>query len=111
MKTLFFKNGMQIITAVLAIAGAFATTSMQSSASAFALKIGYVEESDGTCGIAVTCSDIPSAYVCKLSYPAGPTAYGKSPYRDMYYCFVSSTIIMDLIKTAVPFHNQEQHYC
>ncbi|KQB39844.1 MULTISPECIES: DUF6520 family protein [Flavobacterium] len=79
MKTLFFKKGMPIATAVLAIAGAFATTSMQSSSSAFQLKTGFVLEPSGECNIAVACSDIPSSQVCRLSYPIGDQAFQKTP--------------------------------
>jgi len=72
MKTLFLKNVMPVVTAVLAIAGAFATTSMQSVSSAYQLKIGYVLEADGTCDIPVACSTIASSQICRYSYPDGP---------------------------------------
>jgi len=78
MKTLFFKKAMPAATAVLAIAGAFATTSMQSASSAYQLTVGYVLEADGTCGIPVACSTIPNV-ICRASYPAGPQAFGRDP--------------------------------
>ena len=74
MKTLFLKNVMPAATAVLAIAGAFATTSMQSASSAYQLKIGYAL-GDGSCDIAVMCSTIPSSQICRYSYPIGDPAF------------------------------------
>jgi len=81
MKTLFLKNVMPAATVVLAIAGAFATTSMQSSSSsdAFQLKVGYILEADGTCDVAVACTTIPSPQVCRLWYPSGPQAFERDP--------------------------------
>ena len=78
MKTLFLKNGMPIATAVLAISGAFATTSMQSSSSSgvFVPTVGYVIPE---CEIAVLCCDVPSSQICRLSYPNGLIAAGKDP--------------------------------
>jgi len=79
MKTLFLKNVMPAAAAVLAIAGAFATTSMQSASSAYQLKIGYVLEADSTCDIPVACTTIPSSQVCRWSYPLGDVAFEKNP--------------------------------
>jgi len=81
MKTLFLKNVMPVATAVLAIAGAFATTSMQSSSSSdvFQPIIGYVLEEDGGCDIPVACSTIPNPQVCKVWYPFGAVAFEKNP--------------------------------
>ena len=76
MKTLFLKDGMPVATAVLAIAGAFATTSMQSSSNSFAPKTGYVLDAYGECSIAVACSDVPSQFICKLGFN-GPIAFGR----------------------------------
>ena len=89
MKTLFLKNGMPITTAVLAIAGAFATTSMQSTSKNLELKIGYTQNPQSMCTedapecnpIAVTCSDVPKAQVCRISYPAGQFAFEKTPFN------------------------------
>jgi len=70
---------MPVATAVLAIAGAFATTSMQSASSAFAPKIGYLLQADGSCSdIAVMCSDIPTQ-TCRFVYPNGPLVFNKDP--------------------------------
>jgi len=84
MKTLFLKNGMPIATAVLAIAGAFATTSMQSSSNTFGLKTGYVLEYNGECNIAITCSNIPSSYICRYGF-GGPMACDKNYYGNCVY--------------------------
>ena len=69
---------MPVATAVLAIAGAFATTSMQSSSSssAYQLKTGYVLQADGQCNITASCSTIPGP-ICRSSYPIGDAAYEK----------------------------------
>lgn len=80
MKTLFFKNGMPVLTAVLAIAGAFATTSMQSSSNTFGPKFGYILQANGDCSnITVMCSDVPKPQVCKFSYPNGEIAFELLP--------------------------------
>jgi len=86
MKTLFLKNVMPAATAVLAIAGAFATTSMQSASSAYQLKIGYVLETDGSCDIPVSCSTIPNV-VCRVSYPLGDQAYARSGMTCPYVLY------------------------
>lgn len=79
MKTLFFKNGMPIATAVLAIAGAFATTSMQSSSKAFTPKVGYTLNASNECEIATQCNNMPSDEICRVSYPGGALAYDRNP--------------------------------
>lgn len=79
MKTLFIKKGMPVATAVLAIVGAFATTSMQSSSSAFELKTGFsLDIVSKECDIAVICSTTPSPMVCRLSYPNGDQAFNRN---------------------------------
>ena len=78
MKTLFFKNKMPIVTAVLAIAGAFATASMQSSSKNFANAVGYSLSSEGDCDISVECTDVVSNAMCRVVYPNGPRAFGKN---------------------------------
>lgn len=78
MKTLFLKNAIPVIIAVLAIAGAFATTSMQNSPpNVFALKTGFVLEPTGECNIPVICGDFPGQ-ICKFSYPNGDFAFQKN---------------------------------
>jgi hypothetical protein len=80
MKTLFLKNGMPIATAILAIGGAFATTSMQNSSSIPTLKTGYtIDPANGECNIAVICTDAPQGEVCRLTYPNGDQAFQKNP--------------------------------
>lgn len=78
MKIHFLKNGMPIVTAVLAIAGAFATTSMQSDSKGFASVVGYTLNAQGECNIAVACDDLGLSF-CRLG-TSGPIAYGKSPH-------------------------------
>jgi hypothetical protein len=97
MKTLFLKNRMPVATAILAIAGAFATTSMQNSSSIPTLKTGYtLDPATGACQIAASCTDSPSDVVCRISYPIGDQAYQLGPvvgtcsrvlYRPKYYCW------------------------
>jgi hypothetical protein len=77
MKTLFLKNGMPVAAAVLAIAGAFATTSMQSSKN-FGARVGYTLDAFDNCDIAVACSDVPSQILCRYA-PTGQVAFGKTP--------------------------------
>lgn len=84
MKAIFFKNGMPVATAVLAIAGAFATTSMQNASNAFTIKAGYTLDAYGECNIAVACDDFPSPYICRLGF-GGPIAYGKTSWGSCTY--------------------------
>lgn len=79
MKTLFLKKGMPITTAILAIVGAFTTTSMQNSSSVFVPKVGYTLNVFGDCDIATMCNDTPSDEICRLTYPNGAPAYYKNP--------------------------------
>ncbi|WP_433836305.1 DUF6520 family protein [Flavobacterium anhuiense] len=79
MKTLFVKNVMPAAVAVLAVAGAFATTSMQRAekAKTVALKSGYYFL-NGQCNQGpVECSDIPKDDVCRLNITSGPTIYDR----------------------------------
>lgn len=78
MKMLFLKKGMPIATAVLAVIGAFATTSMQSAFKNFATTAGYNLSSEGECDISVECIDVVSNTVCRVVYPNGPMAFGKN---------------------------------
>jgi len=78
MKTLFLKNGMPIAAVIVAIAGAFATTSMQSASKILTPRVGYTLNAQGECNIAVACDDVPSQFICRLG-AAGPQAYGKNP--------------------------------
>ncbi|WP_055096674.1 DUF6520 family protein [Flavobacterium aquidurense] len=80
MKMLFFKNGMPIATAVLAIALAFATSSMQSASKNYVNVAGFSLDSEGFCDISVECSDIVSQTMCRVTYPNGPMAFGKNFY-------------------------------
>jgi len=91
MKILFFKNGMPIATAVLAIVGAFATTSMQSTSKNFANVIGYNLDSEGYCDISVECSNAVSLTMCRIVYPNGPLAFGKSLHGNCHNILWKST--------------------
>lgn len=76
MKTLFLKNGIPIVTAILAIIGAFATTSMQNSSKSFGTKVGYTINGKGECNIQVECNDLGLSF-CRLG-KLGPMACGKN---------------------------------
>lgn len=78
MKIHFFKI-MPIVTVVLAIIGAFATTSMQSASSTFASKVAYTLDEEGECNIPVRCDDLGSSF-CRIG--SGPIAYGKTPQGE-----------------------------
>ncbi|MDR6761904.1 hypothetical protein J2Y38_002113 [Flavobacterium sp. 2755] len=78
MKTLFFKNVMPAAAAVLAIAGAFATTSMQGAEKnkTAAIQQGYYPDADGKCTQGpVNCSNILKAQFCLLNVNSGPIVY------------------------------------
>lgn len=80
MKILFLKNGLPITTAVIAIIGAFATTSMQNSSKAFQTKVGYTVNEKGECNISVECSDLGLSF-CRLG-KSGPMACGRNVIGD-----------------------------
>jgi hypothetical protein len=74
MKTIFLKKRMTAASVVLmAISGAFLTTSMQST-SKVAHRDGYINSLTGICDIKVNCSDVPDA-VCQAN---GQQAYGEN---------------------------------
>ncbi|GGF14311.1 DUF6520 family protein [Flavobacterium limi] len=78
MKTLFVKNVMPAAVAVLAIAGAFATTSMQSTAKnkTVAIQQGYYPDASNKCTQGpVNCSDIEKEQLCRLNVTSGPTVF------------------------------------
>ena len=78
MKTLFLKNGMPLAVAVLAIAGAFATTSMQSAEAkdTAAIQLGYFPDSNGQCSEnSIQCSDVPKPQLCRVNGTTGAVAY------------------------------------
>jgi len=91
MKTLFLKDGMPIAAAILAIAGGFATASIQIASGTFTPKAGYTLNTQGECNIPVSCCDVPSAQICRSWYPNGPIAYGKNPQgqcvQTLWICF------------------------
>ncbi|KQB39843.1 MULTISPECIES: DUF6520 family protein [Flavobacterium] len=84
MKTLFLKKAIPVATAVLAMAGAFASNSMQSKSSNFIIKTGYVLEPNGECNIATVCSDYPSSYICRYGF-GGPIAFEKNFLGNCMY--------------------------
>ncbi|MBB4804559.1 hypothetical protein HNP37_004656 [Flavobacterium nitrogenifigens] len=78
MKTLFFKNMLPAGVIALALAGAFATTSMQSASkkSSVSYRQGFNALANGKCGnIAVDCDDDPINPLCHISGTTGPLAY------------------------------------
>ena len=77
MKTLFLKNMLSIFTIVIAISGAFASSSIKKDIRSLAPAVGYTLDAQGECNIAVACSDIPSSFICRLGGATGPIAYGK----------------------------------
>ena len=80
MKKAILKHVMPLAAGVLAIAGAFTTTSMQSAAKAetAALQWGYIPDSDGSCDTPpIQCSDIVKPQLCRLNDLTGPLAYEK----------------------------------
>lgn len=75
MKTVFFKNLVPVAVFAVGIAGAFATTSMQSASKSFAFEQGWTL--NGTaCNIPVSCSDIPKP-VCLQNVTSGAQAFAK----------------------------------
>jgi len=80
MKTLL-KNVMPVAVIAMAITGAFATMSMQSSAKSIAPKIGYVLNAQGACNIPVNC-DTQGTQICRLNVTSGPQAFGKNAQGD-----------------------------
>jgi len=79
MKTLIVKNVMPAAVAVLAIAGAFATTSMQSAEKnkSAALKSGYYFSGSQCNQGPVECSDNVKDDLCRLNITSGPIIYDK----------------------------------
>lgn len=78
MKNLFKSVMPTAAAAVVAIAGAFATTSMQSvsSKNSATIQFGYIPDSNGKCISNETpCSDIPKLQMCRLNDLTGPVAY------------------------------------
>ena len=78
MKTLFLKNVVPAAAAVLAIAGAFATTSMQSAekSKTAAIQQGYYPDFNGKCTQGpVNCSDVIKPQLCRLNVTTGPIVY------------------------------------
>lgn len=85
MKTLFLKNGMPAMVAVLAIAGAFATTSMQSVAKNDVATIvpGYFPNStNGACDQPTQCSDVIKPQMCRVNGSSGPIGYEKDDQNN-----------------------------
>lgn len=80
------KNAVPAAVAVFAIAGAFATTSMQSaSKSSTAIQFGRIQDSNGKClGTEVPCSDIPKPQMCRLDDLTGPQAYEHDEQGNCY---------------------------
>lgn len=74
MKTIILKNLVPFAVIVMAISGAFVTTSMQSASKISAPRIGYVLNEDDDCNIEVNCSDTPGP----LCMSAGQQAFGKN---------------------------------
>lgn len=86
MKSLFLKNGMPVAAVLLAMAGAFATTSMQSSTKAdtLAIRPGYFTDSNGQCTEEepIDCSNIQKPQLCRLNVTSGPVAYEKDDQNN-----------------------------
>ena len=75
MKTKFFKTTPFALVAVLAVSGAFLTTSMQSSSKAFSYKIGYIDGPSIPCSVPVDCdTDSTNNPLCQAD---GQQAFGK----------------------------------
>lgn len=85
MKTLFLKNGMPAMAAVFAIAGAFATTSMQSVEKNKTATIvpGYFPNStNGECDQPTPCSDVVKPQLCRVNGATGAIAYEKDDQNN-----------------------------
>ena len=81
MKTLLVKKVTPFAVVVLAVAGAFATTSMQNASKSMAPRIGYTLDAEGACDEPVNCSNVIGA-VCQLEGDSGPQAFGKNAQGD-----------------------------
>lgn len=77
MKAVFLNKTARAGAVVLAVAGAFFTTSMQEVSTA-APKIGYLVDNNGDCSnVQVQCNDTPSAFLCRANGTTGAIAYDK----------------------------------
>ncbi|MBJ2124325.1 MULTISPECIES: hypothetical protein [Flavobacterium] len=77
MKAVFLNKTARAGAVVLAVAGAFFTTSMQEVSSA-APKIGYPADNNNECtDVQVQCSDNLSAFLCRVNGTSGAIAYDK----------------------------------
>ncbi|CAD0001079.1 DUF6520 family protein [Flavobacterium salmonis] len=87
MKTVLVKKATPFAVVALAVAGAFATTSMQ-SASVVEDEIGYTLNSQGACNIEVACSTI-QAQVCRVNGNSGARFLVKTIRKTVpKFCFV-----------------------
>ncbi|MCD0472543.1 hypothetical protein LPB88_22605 [Flavobacterium sp. JAS] len=68
---------MPVAVIAMGIAGAFATMSMQSSASSITPKMGFTLDAQGACNIPVSC-DTQGTQICRLNGDSGPQAFGKT---------------------------------
>lgn len=77
MKKLFLKNMLPFGAVVLAISGAFVTTSMQSTAkNALIPESGYAATAQGQCDdVPVNCDSTAKDEFCHVSGTSGPLAY------------------------------------
>ncbi|MFH6999411.1 hypothetical protein ACHRVZ_15890 [Flavobacterium sp. FlaQc-57] len=77
MKTLSFKNMLPFGVVVLAVSGAFVTTSMQSAVkTSMAPESGYAANAQGQCDdLPIKCDSTPKDEFCHVSGTSGPLAY------------------------------------
>ena len=81
MKTVVVKKVTPFAVVVLAVVGAFATTSMQNASKSMVPRIGYTLDAEGACDEPVNCSDV-SGPICQLNGDSGPQAFGKNAQGD-----------------------------
>ncbi|HEX8015657.1 MAG TPA: DUF6520 family protein [Flavobacterium sp.] len=77
MKTVLLKKMMPLAVFALGIAGAFVTTSMQSTSKDVTPEIGYTLDANNECSdVEVACNSIPKQ-VCLQHVTSGPQAFAK----------------------------------
>jgi hypothetical protein len=78
MKTVFLKKMIPVAVFAMGIAGAFVTTSMQSTPKTVALEYGYLPDANNHCAsdVEITCNTIPKQ-VCLQNITSGPQVFAE----------------------------------
>lgn len=76
MKTLIVKKGIPVLVFLLGILGAFGSMSMTEAPEA--LMSGWAHDGINNCQIEVSCSETLTGEFCRVTYPNGQIARGKT---------------------------------